>query len=262
MIRRRAAFTLIELLVVIAIIAILISILLPALGQARSEGKRIQCNSGLRTIYQAVFMYSQDFNEYHHLGRKNEGIRFVRTFAGNTLLKPDSGSAYWGVLYDEYLGVRIDPDMYKFKGLGDKTFLSGWEIWRCPEAEDMDPFPYGTTFDPDHLYSTYCFNGVKVKSGSAWFVTGKNNQTVPNKVVNLQFPDKIIMAQDGYEHMLDGNGDTLNDLSQYDNSVPGWEEEYWRHGNACNTVWGDGHVEVVSEPLFDDSYPWYSGVFD
>jgi prepilin-type N-terminal cleavage/methylation domain-containing protein/prepilin-type processing-associated H-X9-DG protein len=84
--RQERGFTLIELLVVIAIIAILASLLLPALARAKEAGKRITCVNGLRQLGFSVTMYADD----------HEGFYPVR---GNT---STSTSNMWPLLLAEY----------------------------------------------------------------------------------------------------------------------------------------------------------------
>ena len=81
---RKQGFTLIELLVVIAIIAILMSVLMPALRSARDHAKRLHCLNNVKTLTLGYLMYKDD-----HDGRIVPG----HTNPGNWVLRPPSGDA-------------------------------------------------------------------------------------------------------------------------------------------------------------------------
>jgi prepilin-type N-terminal cleavage/methylation domain-containing protein/prepilin-type processing-associated H-X9-DG protein len=92
-IARNAGFTLIELLVVIAIIALLIGILLPALGKARESGRDVLCKSNLRQLSVSALSYALDYQGKFmpNLGNQNivvdpeNGKRQMRWFDENRL---------------------------------------------------------------------------------------------------------------------------------------------------------------------------------
>lgn len=74
--QNRTAFTLIELLVVISIIALLIAILLPALGRARESAEKIKNASGLRSLHQSQVGFAAD-NKGFYSGLNNSGRPFT-----------------------------------------------------------------------------------------------------------------------------------------------------------------------------------------
>lgn len=75
---RAAGFTLIELLVVIAIIALLISILLPALSEVRRQGKIIVCRSNMRQVVIAFTTYGNDYKDAIPGSPTTSGYRAVK----------------------------------------------------------------------------------------------------------------------------------------------------------------------------------------
>jgi prepilin-type N-terminal cleavage/methylation domain-containing protein/prepilin-type processing-associated H-X9-DG protein len=70
----RHGFTLVELLVVVGIISVLIAILFPLLGKARREAQRVQCAANLRSIGQALTMYTQQYRYYPCMFMYRSGV--------------------------------------------------------------------------------------------------------------------------------------------------------------------------------------------
>lgn len=95
---KQTHFTLIELLVVIAIIAILASMLLPALGKVKESGRAAFCLNNLSQIARGCIRYASDFNDYppRHIGGASGGSDWLYGFIGLMYKTPTHGMGYAG----------------------------------------------------------------------------------------------------------------------------------------------------------------------
>ncbi|MDF3129334.1 prepilin-type N-terminal cleavage/methylation domain-containing protein [Kiritimatiellaeota bacterium B1221] len=130
----RSAFTLIEMLVVVAIIALLASILIPAVSGALVKAKRTKCSSNLRNIFQGVMQYSAEhngrivpaeINGHPTLGRK-WWFQTISPYIGDQKLNCPNAPTSWHWGY----GMNVYPN--KRSGINRKNleYYSGGErVW-------------------------------------------------------------------------------------------------------------------------------------
>lgn len=126
----RSRFTLIELLVVIAIIAILASMLLPALSRARETARGCSCCNLTRQWGLALQMYVMDSDDW--LPRRGQGIRPVRR-----LTRPSD----WFNALPPYVGESPYKELV---ATGQRPGTSSSSLFICPSACD----PGETAFFP------------------------------------------------------------------------------------------------------------------
>jgi prepilin-type N-terminal cleavage/methylation domain-containing protein/prepilin-type processing-associated H-X9-DG protein len=147
----RRGFTLVELLVVIGIIALLISILLPALNKAREDAKRVRCLNQQRQLVMAWMMYNT--------GSKNH------LCSANTPQYPPADNK--GVWYWACGGNTLDSLSYGVLW----PFLKDYDVYKCPNDRIMYTHTYSMNGylageDPSRIfnagqikrsYATFCF---------------------------------------------------------------------------------------------------------
>ena len=159
-------FTLIELLVVIAIIAILASILLPALGLAKSSATRIVCAGQMRQLHSAFISYADNNKEY------------IFPYAYDWY--------YWGEHL--YVSGELEP-------LGCKS-ISNFKIFNCPAVRD----PVGGRLTPRlDDGSTYHY-GVNGYFSRSYLTTNRERLYRLGRVKN---PNAIFWLSDATYYNLD-----------------------------------------------------------
>jgi prepilin-type processing-associated H-X9-DG protein/prepilin-type N-terminal cleavage/methylation domain-containing protein len=202
-------FTLIELLLVIAIIAILTSLLLPALKRAKESAKQIQCAGNLKQIGLGFACYSGDYNSFFPpLVYGSSATQILQTWYTNLL---DDG---------RYLPVTS----WNSRNYGNVANGLGW---RCPSASN---FYWGAGY------------GVPEHSNNHWGFF-YSSQTSFRSYPQVKRPSSLLLISDSCYPSL---GEDMTWIGTVCPICTPWgtsQQVSKRHSNGANLCFIDSHVE-------------------
>ncbi len=230
--RQRRGFTLIELLVVIAIIAILASMLLPALTKARGMAHAASCINNQRQIGTIFDFYREDFDDWFPLG----------SYCNASYGALDGGTAkfYWAYAVSQYIS----------KSFTKYGINSADRLLACPSnLDDLAQYTYKGTKTVISNYRYHAALGLWYGDSNALsYGEGNRRDYGGRRSLRCKLPSTSIIFEDG--HCNRSNGDCVISSDYDTNSNPALDTYLTRgcaprHNNKVNALFCDGHVEPV-----------------